>query len=122
VVWKYFQWLTLLFAEIYLDRYFKDPEGLLDDLNGYVERFNRHFFVELHSGVHEGDDRRRSFQTANHHGETPGHNSATNRRKASGIMHPLRSSIRKTLTHQPSPPSLASPSQKAAELLYTSPW
>jgi hypothetical protein len=41
VVWKYFQWLTLLFTEIYLDRYFNDREGLLLELNEFVERFNR---------------------------------------------------------------------------------
>ena len=37
---KYFQYLCLLFAEIYLDRYFRNPEGLLADLNAYAERFN----------------------------------------------------------------------------------
>lgn len=31
--WKYFQYLTLLFTEIYLDRYFADAEGLRADLN-----------------------------------------------------------------------------------------
>lgn len=41
VVWKYFQWLSLLFAEVYLDRYFGDRGGLLAELNAYVERFNR---------------------------------------------------------------------------------
>ncbi len=25
IVWKYFQYLTLLFTEVYLDRYFRDP-------------------------------------------------------------------------------------------------
>ena len=29
IVWKYFQWLTLLFSEIYLDRYFNDRGKLL---------------------------------------------------------------------------------------------
>ena len=29
IVWKYFQYLTLLFTEIYLDRYFRDPQSLL---------------------------------------------------------------------------------------------
>ena len=29
IVWKYFQYLTLLFTEIYLDRYFRDPKALL---------------------------------------------------------------------------------------------
>jgi len=36
VEWKYYQWLSLLFVEIYLDRYFGDKDGLLADLNGYV--------------------------------------------------------------------------------------
>ncbi|MBS3821335.1 MAG: DEAD/DEAH box helicase family protein, partial [Phycisphaerae bacterium] len=40
ITWKYFQWLALLFAEIYLDRYFNDMEGLLEDLNAFVARFN----------------------------------------------------------------------------------
>ncbi len=43
VVWKYYQWLTLLFVEIYLDRFFGDREGLLNDLNEFVDRFNRHW-------------------------------------------------------------------------------
>jgi len=38
--WKYFQWLSLLFTEVYLDRFFRDPERLLADLNQFVERFN----------------------------------------------------------------------------------
>jgi hypothetical protein len=37
---KYFQYLCLLFTEIYLDRYFRDPEKLLADLNAYAKRFN----------------------------------------------------------------------------------
>ena len=37
---KYFQYLALLFAEIYLDRYFGSPETLLDGLNAQVQRFN----------------------------------------------------------------------------------
>lgn len=40
VVWKYFQWLTLLFVEIYLDRFFGNKENLLKDLNDYIEKFN----------------------------------------------------------------------------------
>ncbi len=38
--WKYFQWLTLVFAEIYLDRFFRDPEGLRSELNSHIDRFN----------------------------------------------------------------------------------
>ena len=37
---KYFQYLALLFTEIYLDRYFGDPEALLAALNAFVEPFN----------------------------------------------------------------------------------
>ena len=40
VKWKYYQWLSLLFVEIYLDRYFEDRESLLLGLNVYVDRFN----------------------------------------------------------------------------------
>jgi hypothetical protein len=40
VVWKYYQWLSLLFVEIYLDHYFSDRESLLSSLNDYVDRFN----------------------------------------------------------------------------------
>jgi hypothetical protein len=43
VVWKYYQWLTLIFVEIYLDRFFGNREGMLADLNAFVERFNRHW-------------------------------------------------------------------------------
>lgn len=38
--WKYFQYLALLFTEIYLDRYFDNPSLLLDELNDHVTRFN----------------------------------------------------------------------------------
>jgi hypothetical protein len=37
---KYFQYLALLFTEIYLGRYFRDPKGLLAELNAHVEAFN----------------------------------------------------------------------------------
>ncbi len=36
IVWKYFQYLTLLFTEIYLDRYFGDPAALLKAINSQV--------------------------------------------------------------------------------------
>jgi hypothetical protein len=41
IKWKYFQYLTLLFVEIYLDRYFDDKEALLDALNAHLEKFNK---------------------------------------------------------------------------------
>ena len=40
IVWKYFQYLTLLFSEIYLDRYFRDPKALLVELNVQVVAYN----------------------------------------------------------------------------------
>ncbi len=40
IKWKYFQYLSLLFTEIYLEKYFRDKNRLLEELNGYVEEFN----------------------------------------------------------------------------------
>lgn len=40
IVWKYFQYLALLFTEIYLDRYFRDPKALLAALNEQIAAFN----------------------------------------------------------------------------------
>ncbi len=40
IVWKYFQYLALLFTEIYLDRYFADPVALRAALNAQIEKWN----------------------------------------------------------------------------------
>src|SRR5256885_9161230 len=40
IVWKYFQYLALLFTEIYLDRYFRDPKAMLAAVNEQVTRYN----------------------------------------------------------------------------------
>jgi hypothetical protein len=40
IVWKYFQYLALLFTEIYLDRYFRNPRALLVALNQRVAAWN----------------------------------------------------------------------------------
>ena len=40
IVWKYFQYLALLFTEIYLDRYFSDPLNLFISLNKQIEAYN----------------------------------------------------------------------------------
>lgn len=37
---KHFQYLALLFTEVYLDRYFRDSAALLDGLNAYVDEWN----------------------------------------------------------------------------------
>lgn len=40
IVWKYFQYLSLLFTEIYLDWYFRDADGLRVALNARIASFN----------------------------------------------------------------------------------
>ncbi len=40
IAWKYFQYLALLFTEIYLDRWFRDPRALLAALNARIAAFN----------------------------------------------------------------------------------
>ncbi|MFC5734010.1 DEAD/DEAH box helicase family protein [Cytobacillus gottheilii] len=37
---KYFQYLSILFTEMYLDRFFLDREKFVDDLNKFVQVFN----------------------------------------------------------------------------------
>ena len=56
VVWKYYQWLTLLFVEIYLERFFGNREGLLNDLNSFVERFNNHWDDYTDVPLYNNDD------------------------------------------------------------------
>src|SRR5699024_9987932 len=41
IKWKYFQYLSLLFTEVYLDRYFNQREKLIKDLNMFIDRFNQ---------------------------------------------------------------------------------
>lgn len=40
LVWKYYQYLALLFVEIYLDRYFSDASALAVQLNAQIDRHN----------------------------------------------------------------------------------
>ena len=40
ISWKYFQYLALLFTEIYLDWYFNRPRELLEAVNEHVAKFN----------------------------------------------------------------------------------
>ncbi len=40
IVWKYFQYLSLLFTEIYLDKFFANKKQLQHDLNQFVKSFN----------------------------------------------------------------------------------
>ena len=41
IKWKYFQYLALLFTEIYLDRYFNDRENFCNELNLFLGTFNK---------------------------------------------------------------------------------
>jgi len=71
VVWKYFQWLTLLFVEIYLDRFFGDREGLLRALNAYVTRFNQRWHEFANLPLYQEDDLNKlCFQNATGSGKT----------------------------------------------------
>jgi len=40
IQWKYFQYLSLLFTEIYLDRYFRDPASLRSAIAGQITKLN----------------------------------------------------------------------------------
>ncbi len=41
IQWKYYQYLALLFTEIYLDHYFSDRKALLEDINAFLhDNFN----------------------------------------------------------------------------------
>jgi hypothetical protein len=54
IEWKYYQWLSLLFAEIYLHQYFTDREHLLEQLNDYVRHFNEYWQTrEFNTGISE---------------------------------------------------------------------
>lgn len=41
IKWKYFQYLSLLFTEVYLDKYFNQQEQLLEDLNDTLNMVNK---------------------------------------------------------------------------------
>jgi hypothetical protein len=45
IQWKYFQYLSLVFTEIYLEKYFSNPIALLSELNQFAERFNDPFDI-----------------------------------------------------------------------------
>lgn len=54
IKWKYFQYLSLLFVEIYLDKYFEDKKQLLFDLNVHLKEFNR--TIEIKEKLKEYDE------------------------------------------------------------------
>ncbi|GAB2540942.1 DEAD/DEAH box helicase family protein [Rufibacter soli] len=50
IVWKYFQYLSLLFTEIYLDKFFSNKKLLQHDLNQFVQKFNTKQVEAIASG------------------------------------------------------------------------
>lgn len=40
IKWKYFQYISLLFVELYLEKFFTNKLGLLEELNDFVDRYN----------------------------------------------------------------------------------
>lgn len=53
---KYFQYLALLFSEIYLDRYFRDADGLLKTVNAFLADFNAELPEADQISTYEADD------------------------------------------------------------------
>jgi len=71
ITWKYHQWLTLLFTEIYLDRYFNDRAGLLAELNAFVDSFNRKWDTYANVPPYTEDDLNKiCYQNATGSGKT----------------------------------------------------
>ena len=71
VRWKYFQYLALLFTEVYLDRYMNRRDDLLTALNCYLDRFNRLLPIREHLPAFSEDDLRRlAFWSATGSGKT----------------------------------------------------
>ncbi len=69
--WKYFQWLSLLFTEVSLDRFFRDPERLVADLNAHVTEFNADKIDKDKIPAYEpGDLRKLAFWNATGSGKT----------------------------------------------------
>ena len=69
--WKYFQYLSLLFTEVYLDRFFRDPDKLLADLNQHVTTFNEGKATKEQLPAYELDDLRKlAFWNATGSGKT----------------------------------------------------
>jgi hypothetical protein len=57
IVWKYFQYLSLLFTEIYLDKFFSNKKQLQHELNQFVRIFNQKQVDKLEGKkAKKGDD------------------------------------------------------------------
>lgn len=69
IKWKYFQYLSLLFTEIYLDLYFNNKEFLLKELNTLVSIFNKENYLDI-SNYTEKDLEKIAFWSATGSGKT----------------------------------------------------
>ena len=70
IIWKYFQYLSLLFTEIYLDKYFSRPKELLESLNSFVEDFNSKIDGFTSQKFDESDINKLAFWNATGSGKT----------------------------------------------------
>lgn len=62
--WKYFQYLSLLFTEIYLDRWFRNPAELLRSLNDFVDKFNDPLQSNFADGYNPADWQAEYFEAS----------------------------------------------------------
>ena len=67
---KYFQQVALLFAEVFLDRYFNSPAVLLEDLNHFLRSHSSMSYVSFEEGFTRGDLKKLAFWMATGSGKT----------------------------------------------------
>lgn len=70
IVLKYFQYLSLVFIEYYLDEYFNNKEGLIENLNGYISDFNEQHPNDAFAHYTEGDLNKIAIWNATGSGKT----------------------------------------------------
>lgn len=71
VKWKYFQYLSLLFTEIYLDQYFNGRDKLLNELNAFIDKFNENKSkAEMLNYYNESSLKKLAFWNATGSGKT----------------------------------------------------
>ncbi|MDR7074742.1 DEAD/DEAH box helicase family protein [Fictibacillus barbaricus] len=71
IKWKYFQYLSLLFTEIYLDKYFHQQEKLITELNEIVHKINENLPEKERLSLYEkGDLQKLAFWNATGSGKT----------------------------------------------------
>jgi hypothetical protein len=66
---KYFQYLAVLFAEMFLDRYYNDRQRFLNELNAFLEEFNNENRTEI-TPFTEEDLKKLAFWMATGSGKT----------------------------------------------------